>query len=261
MNCLFCGASLSEEALFCSKCGKLATRGMSESSESECDTPTAVSVFSPSDPYSTRSSISYRLPSPEGGTQTYAPLTPPPPPGPYVPLAPPSPRYHFSPRFIKSLFSGIFVILLLSVGLGGWLLLRHETHSPLTPHIISSTPTLQSIVQNGKPAATTPVSPTLTPQPTPTLQSIVQNGRLMVTTPVPPTPTPQPTLNLSTEAPLSNDTVQAWRSTSHAYSIETRWTQSNGQWTAWITGAYPPSKAGVIGMSADTQQSITYFTV
>jgi hypothetical protein len=95
--------------------------------------------------------------------------------------------------------------------------------------------------------APTPVPPTPTPiPPTPT--------------PVPPTPTPVPA-TLSTQAPLSDGRVQAWQTTSHAHSIETRWTQSNGQWTAWITGDYPPSKAGVIGMSADTLQSITYFTV
>jgi hypothetical protein len=49
--------------------------------------------------------------------------------------------------------------------------------------------------------------------------------------------------------------------TLHAHLIETRWTLSTGQWTSWTALTYPPSNAGVTGLSADTQQSITYLTV
>jgi hypothetical protein len=173
MYCLSCGNSLPEEALFCEKCGKLTIKGMSER---ESESTTVASASSPSDPYYSRPSISYGTLAPSGGTQNpYAPANP------YEPLAPPPPpRRRTSPGFLKGLLSGMIVILLLSGGLGGWLLLRQGTLFPLTPH-------------------------TQGPKATPSL---------------PPTPTSVPqTVNISTQIPLSDGRVEAWQSTVHAHVI------------------------------------------
>jgi len=215
MYCLSCGNSLSQEALFCEKCGKLTIKGMSER---ESESTTVASASSPSDPYYSRPSTSYGPLAPSGGTQNpYAPANP------YEPLAPPPPpRHRTSPGFLKGLLSGMIVILLLSGGLGGWQLLRQGTLFPLPPH-------------TQRPKATPPLPPTSTSVPQ--------------------------TVNISTQVPLSDGRVEAWKSTLHAHVIESRWTLSTGQWTPWTAMTYPPSNAGVTGLSADTQQNITYLTV
>jgi len=154
MYCLFCGASLSEDAPFCLKCGKPTPRGMSEASVPE-DASTLAATFSPSDPYSPRPSTYYGPPPPEGETQSpYAP------PRPYVPLAPPPPpKRRFSPGFLTGIFSGVLVVFLLSCGLGGWLLLKQETSSSSVPHALRPTVTARPTVQNAS-------KPTATAQPT-----------------------------------------------------------------------------------------------
>jgi hypothetical protein len=106
MYCPFCGASLPQEALFCLQCG----------------TPTpkedSASVTLPSDPYSPRPSTSY------GPSDPYTSLAPPPPPQ----------QRRSSRGFLKGLFIGILVILLLSGGISGWLLLKQRSLLPtVTP--------------------------------------------------------------------------------------------------------------------------------
>jgi hypothetical protein len=222
MYCLFCDNNLPEDALFCVKCGKLTSRGMSEG-ESE-NALTVAAASSPSDPYHPRPSTSYGPQPTKGGTQnTHMPL------GPYEPLTPPPPpRRRSSNGFLKGLFIGMLVMLLLSGGLGGWLLLRQGALSSSTSHTVRPTVTTQTIVQKAGSTATTAA--------------------------------PQ-TVSLSTQTPLSDGRIQDWRSTLHSHLIESRWTLSTGQWSDWVALTYPPSNAGVTGLSADTQQSITYFTV
>jgi hypothetical protein len=165
MSCLFCGTSLPGEALFCLTCGQLTPKGRGESRKSE-QTPTIASVPSPADPYSLRPFTSYGPPSPEGGMHNfYAP------PNPYVPLAPPPPppppprHRRFFPGFPRGLFSGMLVLLLLSGGLGGWLLLKHGALSPLGPHAVRPAAAPQPAVQsaNGPMVASQPTVQSTTP--------------------------------------------------------------------------------------------------
>jgi hypothetical protein len=139
MYCLFCGVSLSEGAPFCSKCGKLTSKGIGESREVKRDAPTVAFISSPSDPYSPRPSTSYGPPPPEGCMQSPYEF-----PSPYVPLTSPPPQHRrLSPGFLKGFFSGIFVILLLSGSLGGWLLFKQGALPPSIPHSIRPTATPQ----------------------------------------------------------------------------------------------------------------------
>jgi hypothetical protein len=156
MYCLSCGNSLPEKALFCAKCGKLTSRGMGESSKESEDVATLAANFHPSDPYSPRPSTSYGPPVPSGWTQN--PYVPP---SPYAPLAPPSPlpppqHRRSSPGFLKGLFIGMLVILVLG-SIGGWLFLKQGAPSPkATPH---------PSVQSTRPTAT------MTAQASPTAQA------------------------------------------------------------------------------------------
>ncbi|GHO92687.1 hypothetical protein KSF_027350 [Reticulibacter mediterranei] len=130
MYCLFCDTNLSEEALFCLKCGRLTPRGSGEAGESEHTTVAAVS--SPFDPYHSRPSTSYGSQPAEGGTQN-----------PYAPLAPPptNPRQRrISPGLLKGLVSGIAVVLLLSSAAGALLILKPGAHLRSTGH--STVPTV-----------------------------------------------------------------------------------------------------------------------
>ncbi len=152
MYCLSCGNGLPEEAIFCLKCGKMSPKGMSESSKSEYDAPTIVSVSSPSDPYSSRPSTSYG--SQPFEAETHNPYMPP---SSYVPPAPPPPpQRRSSPGFLKGLLSGMIVILLLSGGLGSWLLLRQGALSSSAPHTVR--PTATTVPQTVSLSTETPLS-------------------------------------------------------------------------------------------------------
>lgn len=155
MYCLSCGASLPEDALSCLKCGKLTPRGMSDSTES-ANAPTLAATSLPSDPYSSQPSTRYGpqpaetdMPGPYAPPSPYTPPTPPPP--------PPSGHSRSSSGFLKGLLCGMLIILL-SVGISTFLLLRQATLSPSAPSTVKTTATSHP---------TTPtVAPTATPAPT-----------------------------------------------------------------------------------------------
>ncbi|HTK09632.1 MAG TPA: hypothetical protein VL485_20850 [Ktedonobacteraceae bacterium] len=153
MRCPHCSTNLAQDVSFCYTCGKLmrAPHGETEISE---HAETLRSTPLPSDPY---------FPQPPNydgariGVADKQNL--------YAPPIPP-PHRRSSAGFLKNLFIGIVVILLLSGGLAGFLLLKQRALSPSVSHSV-------------RPSVSHSVRPTATPQPiirntTPTANTISQ---------------------------------------------------------------------------------------
>ncbi len=199
MYCLFCNTNLPEDTLFCINCGKPISKGVGEAEKQEHALAFA-NVASPSDPYTPWPSIYEGALPPEGNMQNSSAPT-----SPDVSPAPP-PSRRFFPGFLKGFLGGVLVIVLLSSGLEGVLLLRQGALSPSIPLAVRSTTTSQTTTTprtKTTPRTTTTPRTKTTSQPTTTSQTITTSQPTTTSqtiTTSQPTATPQTTANTTVQS-------------------------------------------------------------
>lgn len=138
MHCPICGTSLSQNASFCPTCGKLMNTSGGEAEG--LDRAKTLPPISPYDPY-------HSQPTPATYYGTQVPVADKQYPSSPLTLSPPPPPRRRSSRGLTGIFIGIIVILLVSVGLGGWLLHKqsalasHSIKPTATPQLTHATPT------------------------------------------------------------------------------------------------------------------------